>query len=35
VVLIINSLTGGSVNPIYVITVGAMIIVAVLSLRAQ
>jgi hypothetical protein len=32
-VLLINSLTGGSGNPIYVVVVGAMIIVAVLSLR--
>jgi len=34
-VLIINSLAGGKFNPIYVVVVGAMTIVAILSLRAQ
>jgi hypothetical protein len=34
-VLIVNSLTGGTVNPIYVVVVGAMIIVAILCLRPQ
>jgi hypothetical protein len=33
IVLLINSLTGGSFNPIDVVTVGAMIIVVVLSLH--
>jgi len=32
-VLLINSLTGGSVNPIDIVIVGAMIIVLVLSLH--
>jgi len=32
-VLVINSLVGGPLNPIDIITVGAMIIVAVLSLH--
>jgi len=33
VVLLINSLAGGSMNPIYIVVVGAMIIVTILSLR--
>jgi len=33
IVLLINSLIGGSSNPIYIVVVGAMIIVAILNLH--